>query len=61
MCPRPPKMKSLNNIQLLPKLVASHTLEGFISSINHHKVRRNSFIIIRGIEVTKCFLGQLWT
>ena len=31
-----------------------------MSSINHHKVRRNSFIIKGGIEVTKCFLGQLW-
>ena len=32
-----------------------------MSSLNRHKVHRNSFIIKGGIEVTKCFLGQLWT
>ena len=32
-----------------------------MSSINHHKVQRNLFIIKGGIEVAKCFLGQFWT
>ena len=61
------KMRSLTKIQLLSKLVMSHTLdlkyqkkmEGLMSSINHHKVHRNLFIIKGGIEVANCFLGSI--
>ena len=65
MCPRPPKMVSLTNIQLLPKLVTSHTLdlkyqkkmEGLMIRLNHHKVHNNLFIIKGGIEVANCSFG----
>ena len=38
--------------------ILNKILEGLISSISHHKVPRNSFIIKGGIEITKCFWGN---
>ena len=36
-------------------------MEALMSSLNHHKVHRNLFIIKGGIEVAKLFFGQHWT